>query len=192
MKCVNGYFDETLDYWKKLWQKQLGIKTPVFTGIAPFVANSGYRPLIMPRHEFITEQWLFDACRERFDCWKYTNWSLDRVVVKNDRDPRNGAYVAWFRDRVEADEELRSVSAVQLEKDGISGITLLEREVMEYDYFNRTNGHLDINNMTLCSGSRYLCDDLPRVRCDGEKFFIHYFFADRGEVAMRSRQFFIF
>jgi len=61
-----------------------------------------------------------------------------------------------------------------------------------YDYFNRTNGHLDINSMTICSGSRYLCGDLPRVRWDGNKFFIHWFFTDRASPILRSRQLFAF
>ena len=188
----NPYFDEVCDYWIELWRKQVGIKNPDFTGITPFVAHPGYRPLIMPKHERITAQRLYDICRERFKCWKYTNNSLDNVVVMNARDPRKGSYVAWFRDRVEADEELSNLSAIELEKRKIPGITLLEREVMEYDYFNRTNGHLDINNMTICPGSRYLCGDLPRVRWDGKKFFIHWFFTDRASPILRSRQLYAF
>ena len=100
--------------------------------------------------------------------------------------------MAWFRDRVEADEELSDLSAIELEKRKVFGITLLEREVMEYDYFNRTNGHLDIDSMTICTGSRYLCGDLPRVRWDGKKFFIHWFFTDRESPILRSRQLFAF
>ena len=188
----NPYFDEVCDYWIGLWRKQIGIKNPDFTCIRPFVAQPGYRPLIMPKHDLLTAQRLYDSCRERFNCWKYTSNPLDKVVVMNGRDPRKGSYVAWFRDRIEADEELSNLSAIALKKRKISGITLLEREVMEYDYFNRTNGHLDIDNMTLCSGSLYICGDLPRVRWDSERFFIHWFFTDRVEAVMRSRQLFVF
>jgi len=189
---TNPYFDDVCEYWIELWQKQIGIKNPDFAGITPFVAQSGYWPLIIPKHELLKVQRLYDSCRERFNCWKYTGNSLDNVVVMNDRDPRKGSYVVWFRDRVEADEELSNLSAIELEKMKIPGITLLERVVMEYDYFNRTNGHLDTENMTICSGSRYLCGDLPRVRWDGEKFFVHWFFTDRGNTIMRSRQLFAF
>ena len=188
----NPYFDEVCDYWSELWRTHLGIKNPDFSGITPFTAHPGYRPLIIPKHERITAQRLYDICRERFNCWKYTSSSLDDVVVMNTRDPRKGFYVAWFRDRVEADEELSNLSATELEKRKIPGITLLEREVMEYDYFNRTNGHLDIDSMTICPGSRYLCGDLPRARWDGEKFFIHWFFTDRASPILRSRQLFAF
>jgi hypothetical protein len=191
-RSSNPYFDEVCDYWMGLWQKKLGIKNPDFTSITPFFERPGYRPLMIPKHDLVTEQRLYDSCRERFECWKYTDNSLDKVVVMNGRDPRKGSYVAWFRDRIEADEELSNLSAVELKKSKISGITLLEREVMEYDHFNRTNSHLDNNNMTLCSGSLYKCGDVPRVRWDGERFFIHWFFTDRGEAIMRSRQLFVF
>ena len=189
---TNPYFDEVCEYWVELWQKQIGIKNPDFTGIAPFTAHPGFWPLMMPKHESITTQLLFDICRERFSCWKYTKSSLDKVVVMNDRDPRCNSYVAWFRDRVEADEELSNLSAIKLEKMEISGITLLEREVMEYEFFHRTKSHLDIDNMTICSGSLYLCGDVPRVRWDGKRFFIHWFFTDRANPIMRSRQIFTF
>ncbi|MCX5854486.1 MAG: hypothetical protein NTZ24_07945 [Deltaproteobacteria bacterium] len=191
-RLTNSYFDDVCEYWIELWRKQIGIKNPDFAGITPFATHPGYRPLIMPKHELITAQRLYDSCRELFNCWKYNGNSLDNLVVMNDRDPRKGSYVTWFRDRVEADEELSNLSGIELDKMKIPGITLLEREVMEYDYFNRTNGHLDVENMTICSGSRYLCGDLPRVRWDGEKFFVHWFFTDRANAIMRSRQLFAF
>lgn len=189
---TNPYFDEVCDYWIELWQKQLYIKNPDLAGITPFTAHPWYQPLMMPNHELITTQRLYDICCEHFNCWKYTECSLDKMVVMNSRDPRKGSYVAWIRNRVEADEELSNLSAVKLDQMKIPGITLLEREVMEYDCFHRTNSHLDINNMTICSGSRYLCGDVPRVRWDGKRFFIHWFFANRINPIMRTRQIFTF
>ena len=189
---TNPYFDEVSDYWIELWRKQLYIKSPDFADITPFTAHPGYRPLMMPKHELITTQRLYDICRERFNCWKYTKSSLDKVVVINTRDPRKGSYVGWFRDRFEADEELSNLSAVKLERMKIPGITLLEREVVEYDCFHRTNNHLDIDNMTICSGSRYVCGDVPRACWDGKRFFIHWFFTDGMNPIMRSRQIFTF
>ncbi|MBI4779434.1 hypothetical protein HY797_03215 [Candidatus Falkowbacteria bacterium] len=140
----NPYFDQQFDYWMEFWRKKVGIKNPNFIGIAPFTEHPGYKPLILPKNDLITPQRLYDLCRERFNCWKWYDDSLDSVVIKNDRDPRAGAYVVWFRDQVEADEELKNFSAVKLKEMNIPGITLLEREVMECDHFNRTCGHLDM------------------------------------------------
>lgn len=188
------YFDEALEYWFNLWRRQLGIKNPDFSGIVPFVAHDGYRPYILPKHELITPQYIFDSCYKRFDgrCWKWYSGSLDQVVVKNDRDPRGGAYVAWFRDRVEADKELKNLSANVLETKKIPGITLLEREVMEYDHFNRTGGHLDIENITLCSGSRVADGHVPRVHWGGGGMDVLWCGPDYSYGDLRSRQQFTF
>ncbi len=188
----NPYFDQQFDYWVELWRKKVGIKNPNFIGIAPFVEHTGYRPMILPKHKLITPQYLYDCCREKFGCWKWYDDSLDNVVRKNDRDPRAGAYVAWFRDRVEADEELKNLSALNIEEKKIPGITLLEREVMEYDHFNRTGGHLDINNITLCTGSRYGDGHVPLVDWRGGEMDVYGCLPRYADGNLRSRQQFTF
>ena len=190
----NPYFDQQFDYWMDLWAKKLGIKNPNFLGLTPFVEHAGYRPLVLPKHELITPQFLYDCCKERFNgkCWKWYDDSLDKIVTKNDRDPRAGAYVVWFKDVVEADENLKNLSANKLAEMSIPGITLFEREVMEYDRFNRSNGHLDIDNITLCSGSRYDDGYVPDVRWRDDKMRVDWYHPDRSSDHLRSRQQFSF
>lgn len=189
----NPYFDQQFDYWMELWGKKLGIKNPNFAGIAPFTKHPGYRPYIFPKHERITSQYIYDCCRERFNCWKCYDESLDNVVTINkDRDPRASAHVDWFRDRKEADKELKNLSAIKLEEMKIPGISLLKREVMEYEYFDRTDGHLDIDNVTLCSGSRCVDGHVPRVDWRGDKMHVYRCIPRHAFDCLRSRQQFIF
>ena len=87
---------------------------------------------------------------------------LDRAVTKNDRT--NGkTYAIWVQDVVEADEELKGLSANDLAEKKIPGITLLERLLHEVLYFSETNKHLDIENSTLCAGSRRSDGFVPAV-----------------------------
>jgi len=88
---------------------------------------------------------------------------LDEAVSINDRSPSSGSYAIWLRDRVEADEEHKNKSANYLKSANISGITLLERLLFEFKYFRETGKHLDVQNWTLCSGSRYTGGGVPRV-----------------------------
>lgn len=60
----------------------------------------------------------------------------------------------YFKKNVEADEELKNLSANDLEKRGGEYITLRERLIMELEYFKATGKHLDIYNVTLCAGSQ--------------------------------------
>lgn len=72
----------------------------------------------------------------------------------------------------------------------LKGITLRERLLLEIAYFKETGDHLDINNWTLCSGSRSSDGSVPYVRWypdDGEVRVYWYCSGDRYS-RLRSRQ----
>ena len=117
----------------------------------------------------MTPDKLYAKCQELFTCWKYRN-NLDSVT--SDRDSNKmGTYAIWVRDRVEADVELEGKSANMLAKEGVKGLTLPERLLYELKYFTetglpvqgQTGKHLDLKNITLCSGSRYPVGGVPGV-----------------------------
>lgn len=93
----------------------------------------------------------------------YVN-NLDKDVTKNDRDPnRDGSYVVSFRKTVEADPENANQSADDRKASGAKDIALLERLLLELGYFLATKKHLDVENWTLCSGSRCSDGGVPGV-----------------------------
>jgi hypothetical protein len=94
-----------------------------------------------------------EALKEHFPCWQYNN-DLDKVTTINDRDPKNGSYAVWVKDVREADEENANKSANDLKVEHHKGITTLERQLLEADYFFEKGEHLDQQNVTLCLGSR--------------------------------------
>ncbi len=107
----------------------------------------------------------FDACKKQFGkAWRYTDdLNTVRDVVKRP----DGAYVVWVKKNVEADPDLANVSAEEIEKRALNTLTLRERLVLELKYFDETKQHLDINNWTLCAGSRYAGGCVPCVRWFG-------------------------
>jgi len=102
------------------------------------------------------------AMRKKFPAWTYWD-NLDQNVTANDRTASRD-YAIRLRDRQEADEELKNLSANQLRARGDQVIALLERLVLELKYYDETGQHLDQNNLTLCAGSRDLDGDVPGVR----------------------------
>ena len=88
---------------------------------------------------------------------------LDANTPVNDRDPDNGSYWISCKATVEADEELKNLSANVLKERNIQGLTLLERLLLGLAYYLTANNHLDIKNTTYCIGSRYLDGDVPSV-----------------------------
>ena len=119
----------------------------------------------------------------------YTN-DLDADVTKNDRDPnRDGSYVVIFKKTVEADPDQKDKSADMLKAEGVQGITLLERLLLELGYFLATRKHLDNENWTLCSGSRYSDGGVLSV-CrdrDGRRLCVGWYNPGSHAANLRSR-----
>jgi len=105
----------------------------------------------------------FAACRKWFSgsVGTYTN-DLDVTFSVNDRDPKSGSYAIRVRARVEADEENVNLSANDIYERELVTMTVLERMVLELFYFWKTGKHLDLQNYTLCSGTRGGDGHVPR------------------------------
>ena len=138
--------------------------------------------------DMMTNNLGFEACEASFPSRRYVN-DLDIAIPTNERHPsKNGIYVVWFRDRVEADEELKDKSADDIVMMGLRTITLLERELFELVHFMETGKHLDIQNWTLCSGSRNSDGNVPNAGwCDGE-FEVRRLSHDDQGLYLRSRE----
>lgn len=124
-------------------------------------------------------------CKKLFPVWRYTDRNLDETIT-SERTTEN-AYTITFKNLQEADEDMKSISANDIKEKGISGITLLERLVMELEYFKDTGNHLDIDNWTLCAGSRDSDGSVPRVDwCDG-KLRVYWTLAGSRRSDLRAR-----
>lgn len=114
---------------------------------------------------------------------------LDKDVPSNDRDPISGSYWVGLAKNEEADPEFASMSADQLVKAGHRGITLLERLLLELGYFLATGKHLDVNNWTLCTGSRDRDGYVPGAGWHSDSRRVCVVWYDPGDAssALRSR-----
>ena len=125
-----------------------------------------------------------DDCKKLFLVWSYYG-NLDEGVTENDRTSEK-SYTVWVKKNVEADEENKNLSAGELKEKGHMGITLLERIVLEINYFKETGKHLDMDNITLCSGSRNRDGFVPRADWRG-KFHVDWDDATDRNSGLRSR-----
>lgn len=95
-------------------------------------------------------------------------------------------YAYWVRDRVEADEENKNLSANQLADQNRGGQTILERIIHEISYWDETGDHLDKENVTLCDGSRGLGGGVPSADWSGG-FRVDYAHPSSADARLRSR-----
>ena len=128
---------------------------------------------------------LIAQLRSKFNVYSYWN---DEELDKNFPPPKKKT-TRYFKDDVEADDEYKNMSADELDEKGIQGITLRERLIMELQYFNETGNHLDIENITLCSGSRNSDGNVPSVDWDtgNREVYVGYYGPDRSDPCLRAR-----
>lgn len=146
--------------WHGFYRDMFGIEVD-FSNLRIPEKRQGFNRLLIVA-QGMTPQSLYDKCKELFPSVMWIDGSLDKVrnPKQSERTAKKDAYAIWIRNRIEADRELRNLSAKVLQEKNISGITLEERLVFELKYFKETEKHLDIKNVTLCSGS---CDSVGRV-----------------------------
>lgn len=175
--------------WKQFYAEHFGLEdTEVLMRDSQIPAmKAGFGQLIIVQKGLTLNQ-VYAACESKFKCWRYSD-DLDKSVTKNDRTPTKD-YAIWIRNgRIEADEELKNLSADDLAKKEIAGITLLERLLYELFYFWKTKKHLDIDNVTLCSGSRGSGGDVPSVDWDPDDrgVDVYWFYPSYSDSDLRAR-----
>ncbi len=174
---------DPLKQWEALYREEFG-ETHDFSGVKIPEKKEGFNRLLVIA-KGMTPNRVYTACAKKFPCWRYTE-DLDKGVPTNDRMSIEH-YAIWVRDRVEADEELANLSADDLAKKQISGITLLERLLLELKYFRETGKHLDTQNVTLCSGSRHADGNVPYASWYDGRFWVGWLYPLDQRPYLRSR-----
>jgi hypothetical protein len=172
--------------WMRFYSEIFGIK-PDFSRVKVPAKHHGFEWAVACAKELgdkpLTAVVIVSS--EMFPVWQYFK-KLDSAVVFNERDPRDGSYIVGVRDRVEADEELKNVSANNIKERGISTITLLERLLLELFVYWKFKKHLDLQAVTLCTGSRHLNGDVPACNWY-EGLIIRWFVSKANCNILRAR-----
>ncbi len=148
--------------------------------------QEGFERLIIMQ-KGLTVQRLFDKCAELFPTKNWMEGNLDEIVT-SDRNASQRAYAIWVRENVEADKELKNLSANDIAEKGITAETLEERLLDEIKYFKQTGKHLDIANVTLCTGSRLSDSIVPSVGWSIDRLDAGSYGPDDRSDGLRARQ----
>lgn len=179
-RAVSGIITE----WEKFYLKYFGMEVDL-SGVRIPDDPGGFERLLVVAGG-LTLNRAFEACKSKFLAWKYAD-DLDRDVTQNKRTAQNGNYAIRVRDRVEADEELAGRSADWVKDQGLVTETLLERLVHELKFFDETGKHLDVNNVTLCSGSRHSDGGVPGVNWDVGRLVVNWYKPQGAYPHLRAR-----
>lgn len=170
--------------WQEFYRKYFRMTVDFTEVTIPQSPDDFSRVVFIPQG--LTYADIVKVLKKRLKVWFYTE-KLDKDI-RNDVRTSNQAYAVCFRERVEADEEWKSTSADKLKEKGINSITLMERLVLELKYFDETAEHLDIQNVTLCAGSRDSDGVVPVVDWSGDKLQVHWYDSDCAYDNLRVRE----
>lgn len=182
----NSAFQDWVNEWQRFYQKKkyFGMTVDLSRVSIP-EHQTGFDRLIIVAQGLTLNQ-VYNVCIKQFVCWHCAN-DLDNVITRNDRDAKNSSYAVWFRGCQEADEELKNLTAERLAEREILGITLLERLLYELKYWDETGQHLDVSNVTLCTGSRDTGGNIPAVCWYGGELRVCWSLPSDGDGRLRSR-----
>jgi hypothetical protein len=155
-----GELTELQLFWKILYKKYFNLDIDV----SLIQEAEGKWALFIAKG--LTIQQVYDALP--FNKRKYADGNLDTAVPTNDRTSTKD-YVVYVDQNVEADEQFKNKSANDLKKMNHTGITLMDRLVLELKHFEETGNHLNVDNITLFSGSRNSGGGVPNVFWDDGK-----------------------
>ena len=121
--------------------------------------------------------------RKLFPVWVYNESEVDKEFPPPEKFTSRKFLLVQ-----EADEDLKNKSANDLKREGIAGITLRERLLYELEYFKKTGQHLDIDNITLCAGSRCSAGGVPRVGWHSGEVRVDWYDPEDSDAVLRSRR----
>ena len=178
MPDISAIFADWQEFWADLGQFDFSnIKVPqMITGFT--------RAIIVPQGHTLSRE--YELCKALFPCWRWVE-DLDGAVTENEREPKE-SYLIWVRDREEADEELKNLSANDIKRKKLTTQTLLERMIHERKFFKETGRHLDTQTWTLCSGSRFSDGDVPSVSWFVGEMRVDSYDPDSFDDNLRARQ----
>jgi len=177
---ADGWVAEWQRFYKEVFDLEVNLAD---VEIPPEQPGFGW-VVMVARGLTLNQAWA--KCGERFRTDSYMGHDLDKAIPTNDRTSAT-VYAKRFRGRVEADEENNNLSADALAERKAQSITLLERLLMELWYHWKTGEHLDIENVTLCAGSRDSDGRVPGVDWHGGRLSVGCFYLGYAIGGIRAR-----
>jgi hypothetical protein len=110
------------------------------------------------------------TCDLVYDAWPFNKWkscdgSIDTQLdmTREARKVSDGSYLVQVANGIEPDAQYLGKSTNAINSQGLIWTTLLERMLLELMYYEQTDKHLDVEDITFCSGSLYLHGSIPSV-----------------------------
>ena len=181
---VSGVLGDWQDFYKKFFGLTLDL-----SGLQIPERVEGFdRLIVISKGIHLNQVWNVHEKRD-IPRWQWWTGSLEKAMQESERGQVKETYAFWVRDAVEADEDLKNLSAVEIAEQKIDTENLLERLIHGFKHFDETGKYLDVINVTLCASSRYADGSVPYVyRDSGGYVNVHRYNPQRSGAVLRARR----
>lgn len=131
-------------------------------------SREGFNWLIVVPKGLTLEE-IYRKCRRSFMITTYRIDEYDYLKSIDSVRTAEKTYALWVRNLVEAEEHL-NMSADDCGEEGVPGMTLEERLLLELFFQWKTGEHLDLEFSTLCSGSQTAFGSIPYVSLSSDAY----------------------
>ena len=187
---------EGLDYsfilneWEKYFYKIHQLKVDFSGATIPEADDDNFPWFVCVPEKFSTER-AYSGEKQLYSRCKWTNKALDDVLdLSFGRDSWRDPYIVRFHANWEADELLKNFSADIIAEKQINTSTLKEILLLGDFLYWKHKKHLDVQNITLVSGSRYSDGSVPLVywdSYDGE-LYVYGYGPGNADSLLRARE----
>ena len=180
-------FSALIRYWQKFYEEIFNLRVD-FSGVPVPEAPDEFSWFVCVPESMTTEQ-TFSGMKKQFPIWKYTNKPLDDVLdLSFGRDARQHPYIIRLRANIEADKDLKNLSANDIAAQKINTTTLKERLLLSRFLYWKEKSILDREVITLCSGSRCSDGHVPSVHWHDDRLKVYWYRPDLRYDCLRSRR----
>jgi len=182
-------FSQWLSKWESFYKKIFGQKYD-FSGISVPQGEDVFAWLICMAGDIPAEDWLSKG-KNPPPFWKWTDRKLEDVLdLSFGRDGWNKQYIVRAKANLEADEDLKNLSAIQIAERKINSLGLRERLALGRFLYWDKEVILDRNTLTLCADSRYSDGDVPDVdfNLDDGWVDVYWYNPDNRDDSLRVRE----
>jgi hypothetical protein len=145
------------------------------------------RLIVVPREIIVWTssrplQGTMEVLKKHFPVWQYVS-DLDEAIARSACLQRTDSYALWVKNVREASDAPGGISTN-------SGINILERMLLEGDYFFEHRRHLDVENVTLCESSTDKDGNMVNADWYEGKFCITHSVSTSKDETLRARDVF--
>lgn len=179
--------------WEKFYQEIFGFVINFSNVSIPDHPDDYKWQICMPSRSVLGDEMALSGGKHQYKInYRYTDDKNMNLVINHQfdwsRDSWDKPYIIFVRPNIEADKDMKGISAWEIRKQCINTITFRERIILQRFLLWKANLILDKNTVTLCADSRYIFESVPTLNWQDDGVVVDYYSCDNSIGSVYARR----